>query len=255
MLGGWSAADARAARRDYGFADWEPPDAGENAKAEHFGGGNAAEGEGWDEVYTRQVESWLAPAELPEPFCLVVSLVNPHDVLGYPASYVRGGYADDEFRDLGVGLPPTVDENLRGKPAVHALMRMGMNAYMGPLRDRREQARLRQLLRLPAPRRRREDRADPRRARRPRRPGLAALADRRRPLRRPRRDGPLARRPAPEDVQRLRGDDQRPARHLQPGPVPEPAETDALASLVDVVPTLLALAGGGACGRACEAAT
>ncbi len=30
-----------SARRDYGFADWEPPDAGENAKAEHFGAGNA----------------------------------------------------------------------------------------------------------------------------------------------------------------------------------------------------------------------
>ena len=27
--------------RDYGFADWEPPDAGGDAKAEHFGGGNA----------------------------------------------------------------------------------------------------------------------------------------------------------------------------------------------------------------------
>ena len=39
-------------------------------------------------------------------------------------------------------------------------------------------------------------------------------------VRRPRRDGALARRPAPEGVQRLRGDDQRAARRLQPGPVP-----------------------------------
>ena len=46
-----------------------------------------ASGEGWDEVYTRQAERWLGRADLPEPFCLVVSLVNPHDVLGYPASY------------------------------------------------------------------------------------------------------------------------------------------------------------------------
>ena len=29
----------------------------------------------------------------PEPFCLVFSLVNPHDVLGYPGSYAQGGYA------------------------------------------------------------------------------------------------------------------------------------------------------------------
>ena len=95
-----------------------------------------ADGRGWDEVYTRQVERWLGRPDLPEPFCLVVSLVNPHDVLGYPASYLRGGYAADEFRDLGVELPPTVDEDLRDKPSVHALMRMGMAAYLGPARNR-----------------------------------------------------------------------------------------------------------------------
>jgi choline-sulfatase len=139
LLGGWGHSDEGRLAQQYGFADWQAPDAGENAKAEHFGGGNAGEGEGWDEVYTRQVEEWLAREDLPEPFCLIVSLVNPHDVLGYPASYVRGGYSADEFRDLGVELPPTVDEDLAGKPGVHALMKMGMTAYMGPLRNRREQ--------------------------------------------------------------------------------------------------------------------
>ena len=139
LLGGWGEADERRIETEYGFADWQAPDAGENAKAEHFGGGNAGEGEGWDEVYTRQVERWLSRADLPEPFCLIVSLVNPHDVLGYPAAYERGGYSASEFRDLGVELPPTVDEDLAGKPAVHALMQMGMTAYMGPLRNRRDQ--------------------------------------------------------------------------------------------------------------------
>ncbi len=136
MLSGWGKADAELIARDYGFADWEPPDAGENTKAENFGGGNAGYGEGWDEVYTREVERWLAREDLPEPFCLVVSLVNPHDVLGYPGSYERGGYDVSEFRDLGVELPPTFAENLRSKPAVHSLMRMGMTAYLGPLSDR-----------------------------------------------------------------------------------------------------------------------
>jgi len=139
LLGGWGEADERRIEREYGFADWQSPDAGENAKAEHFGGGNAGEGEGWDEVYTREVERWLSRADLPEPFCLVVSLVNPHDVLGYPAAYERGGYTASEFRDLGVQLPPTVDEDLAGKPSVHALMQMGMTAYMGPLRNRADQ--------------------------------------------------------------------------------------------------------------------
>jgi len=139
LLGGWGAADERRIEADYGFADWQSPDAGENAKAEHFGGGNAGQGEGWDEVYTREVEGWLSREDLPEPFCLVVSLVNPHDVLGYPAAYERGGYTAAEFRDLGVQLPPSVDEDLAGKPAVHALMQMGMTAYMGPLRNRLDQ--------------------------------------------------------------------------------------------------------------------
>ena len=138
MLGGWAEEDAELIARDYGLADWDPPDAGENAKAEHFGGGNAGEGEGWDEVYTRQAERWLGRAKLPEPFCLVVSLVNPHDVLGYPASYLRGGYAANEFRDLGVGLPPTLEEDLSSKPGAHSLMRLGMNAYLGPLRGGQE---------------------------------------------------------------------------------------------------------------------
>ena len=139
LLSGWSERDASRIEQDYGFADWDAPDAGENAKAEHFGGGNAGEGAGWDEVYTEQAERWLGRPNLPEPFCLVISLVNPHDVLGYPASYLRGGYAADEFRHLGVELPPTVHEDLGTKPAVHALARMGMTAYLGPLRNRRAQ--------------------------------------------------------------------------------------------------------------------
>ena len=99
-------ADTERLERDYGFAGWEPFDAGGTAKAHHFGGGNAGpSGEGWDEDYTRQAESWLAQAKLPEPFCLIVSLVNPHDVLGYPASYEKGGYDVADFRDLGVELP------------------------------------------------------------------------------------------------------------------------------------------------------
>lgn len=139
LLGGWSERDAERIERDYGFADWEAPDAGENAKASNFGGGNAGEGEGWDEVYTRQLETWLAQRSSERPFCLVASLVNPHDVLGYPAQYVDGGYSASEFRDLGVLLPPSVDEVLTGKPSVHSLMRMGMAAYMGALDSRRKQ--------------------------------------------------------------------------------------------------------------------
>ncbi|MFI4985636.1 MAG: sulfatase-like hydrolase/transferase [Solirubrobacterales bacterium] len=136
----WTADDPARIERDYGFAEWEPPDAGGDTKAAHFGGGNAGTTHaGWDEDYTRQMEAWLARRDLPEPFCLVFSLVNPHDVLGYPASYEEGGYAPGEFRDLVVPLPPTLEEDLRSKPTVQALSKLGMDTYLGALRDRRAQ--------------------------------------------------------------------------------------------------------------------
>ena len=243
MLAGWTERDAERIERDYGFADWEAPDAGENAKASNFGGGTAGEGEGWDEVYTRQLETWLGGRAAERPFCLVASLVNPHDVLGYPAQYLGGGYSNDEFRALGVLLPPTVDETLAGKPSVQSLMRMGMSAYMGALDSRRKQldyvnfyAHLHRLVDAKIGR------------------ILAALGD-------------------PEDPESLRSRTiiVRVADHGEMGlshgglrqkafnayeetinvplvvsnPVlfPKPVETDALGSLVDVLPTILDLAG------------
>ena len=136
----WGAADTERLGREFGFGGWEPPDAGENADETHFGGGNAGRtGEGWDEDYTRQVEAFLARADLPEPFCLVVSLVNPHDVLGYPGSYAAGGYRREDFAGLGVQLPPSVDETLEEKPAVHSLMKLGQTSYLGALGSREQQ--------------------------------------------------------------------------------------------------------------------
>ena len=250
QLLGWTERDGERIERDYGFTDWEAPDAGENAKAANFGGGNAGEGEGWDEVYTRQIENWLGDRASEKPFCLVASLVNPHDVLGYPAQHITGGYTDDEFRDLGVLLPPTVDENMSDKPSVHSLMRMGMAAYLGPLKNRRQQldyvnfyAYLHQVI----------DRKIGR--------ILSALGD-----------------PGDPDSLRSRTIIVRCADHGEMGlshgglrqkafnayeetinvplvisnPVlfPEPKETEALGSLVDILPTLLDIAGDG--GRAGE---
>jgi choline-sulfatase len=248
LLSGWHERDAVRIADDYGFADWEAPDAGENAKAENFGGGNAGHGEGWDEVYTAQAEQWLGRPDLPEPFCLVVSLVNPHDVLGYPASYLRGGYAADEFRGLGVELPPTIDEDLGTKPGVQSLTRMGMNAYMGPLKNRRAQL---DYVNFYAHLHRVVDRKLGRL--------LAALGSADDP------DSLRARtmvvRCADHGEMGLSHGGLRqkmfntyeetinvPIVFSNPALFAEPAETDALASLVDLVPTLVSLSGGDANG-------
>ncbi len=136
----WGEADARRMEREFGFGGWEAPDAGENTDPAHFGGGNAGRsGMGWDEDYISQVEAFLSSAPLPEPFCLVVSLVNPHDVLGYPHSYSEGGFRREQFAGMGIPLPPTIDERLHEKPAVHSLMQLGQVSYIGALRSREAQ--------------------------------------------------------------------------------------------------------------------
>jgi len=60
-------------------------------------------------------------------------------VLGYPDSYRAGGYRREQFAGLGVGLPPTIAESLREKPAVHALMKLGQISYIGELGSRSQQ--------------------------------------------------------------------------------------------------------------------
>jgi arylsulfatase A-like enzyme len=130
----WAQADADAIAQDYGIHGWEPPDAGENTDPHHFGGGHAGRsGHGWDEDYIQQVERFLAEPP-PAPWALIVSLVNPHDVLGYPSSFEEGGFQRSDWADLeDIGLPPTVDEDLSNKPYPHGLQRVGQTTFLGPL--------------------------------------------------------------------------------------------------------------------------
>ena len=131
----WAQIDSDRLAEDYGFEGWVPPDAGENIEPSHFGGGHGSgkSKEGYDEDFTRQAEEFLAdPPE--EPWALIFSLVNPHDVLGYPSSFEEGGYSRDEWADLdAVELPPSVDENLKNKPRAHAMLKMGQLGFLGPV--------------------------------------------------------------------------------------------------------------------------
>src|SRR5690606_34422963 len=63
-----------------------------------------------------------------KPFCLIVSLVNPHDVLGYPGNSGTDGYTADDLTGE-IELPPTVDENLltNHKPSAHRSMLLRLN--------------------------------------------------------------------------------------------------------------------------------
>lgn len=125
----------------YGFTRWDPPDAGADQSIPQEGGGlydndgrymdsegSASDG---DEGVLQYLTSVATDSQ---PFCLIISLVNPHDVLLYPKNYINGGY-DDSWLVGDIDLPATVDEDLSSKPAAQANFRKIFN-LTGPLTSR-----------------------------------------------------------------------------------------------------------------------
>lgn len=107
----------------YGFTRWNPQDAGANQDIPEAGGGSVDNdgrfmnddgdveaGEEGALAYLRSV------AAQQQPFFMVISLVNPHDVLFYPKTYLDAGY-DDSWLEGDIELPATVDEDLSTKPS------------------------------------------------------------------------------------------------------------------------------------------
>jgi len=110
----------------YGFTRWNPPDAGADQSIPEEGGGlYDNDGRFMNSVGTAQagtegaVQYLRDTARQSQPFFMVVSLVNPHDVLLYPKTYQSGGY-DPAWLEGEIGLPATVDEDLSTKPSVQA---------------------------------------------------------------------------------------------------------------------------------------
>jgi choline-sulfatase len=138
----------------YGFQGWDPPDAGANQDPSQGGGGGAnndgrfmvgaPEGqEGVIEFLTSQ-----ANGKSQQPFFLIVSLVNPHDVLAYPSiwhdAYTatqvcppqenQGGFGyGPAVLEGNIGIPETITEDLSTKPTVQAQFLALTIAGLGPL--------------------------------------------------------------------------------------------------------------------------
>jgi choline-sulfatase len=138
----------------YGFQRWDPPDGGANQNVDQAGGGTtnndgrymndmgeASEGK---EGVLQYLNSFAAKQQ---PFFMVVSLVNPHDVLFYPRTYRQGltrqgqptGY-DESWLRGAIGLPATVDEDLRTKPRVQREFRriFNLSGYPRTHREKRK---------------------------------------------------------------------------------------------------------------------
>lgn len=127
LSGNWTQADLER----YGFSRWNPPDAGGNQDIIEGGGGVAdhdwryLSDDGPNEEGREGVHAFLnARKDATQPWCLIVSLINPHDVLFYPGpptmdppKYVKAGYLpEDGWFDGDIGIPVTHEENMRTKP-------------------------------------------------------------------------------------------------------------------------------------------
>ena len=142
IAGNWTQADLER----YGFSRWNPPDAGGNQDIIEGGGGVADNDwrylseDGPEEEGKEGVHAFLnARADATQPWCLIVSLINPHDVLFYPGTpgldppkYVQAGYGDASWFEGDIGIPVTHDEDLSTKPSAQASYVRLLNAFGRP---------------------------------------------------------------------------------------------------------------------------
>lgn len=95
---------------DYGFQAWQGPDAGQDMAAEHAGLGPDRN----DPRFIDEATTWLddrLDSGNNKPYVMVVSLVNPHDVLAYPDSMEAFDYSNAWLKGDIATLPPTFDED------------------------------------------------------------------------------------------------------------------------------------------------
>jgi arylsulfatase A-like enzyme len=159
----WSDADVVHLRDRYGFHDWNPPDMSDPASLSDLGGGKIdndgrfVDGSGTaaglirphDELYRQSAVHFLNTYNGDKPFCLIVALVNPHDVQEYPGrgirgialhpTFVQGGYRLEDFKDLPIDLPPNIQDDLSTKPSVHASFRQALAIGTGHVLTRERQ--------------------------------------------------------------------------------------------------------------------
>ncbi|MBM3698140.1 MAG: sulfatase, partial [Actinobacteria bacterium] len=126
----------------YGWNRWNPQDAGADQSIPEMGGGLANN----DGRYMTSVGNYQDSSEgvlqfitqvaaTMQPFFLVISIVNPHDVLAYPSKHGQAGYSPNWLTG-DIGLPATVDESLSTKPTAQRLF-LQLSKGLGPLRNDR----------------------------------------------------------------------------------------------------------------------
>ena len=152
----WGPHDIEAMQTSWGWSGWNPPDAGNSIQeweSNQFGkfdglrtlGGGYPDNDGRfvsghdpsDRGQTaglggESVVDFLkgrAAKSAGKPFCMFVSLVNPHDIGVYPGNWTKvpawaqAGYRREDFANLGIKLPENYDDDLSTKPKIQKIAR------------------------------------------------------------------------------------------------------------------------------------
>jgi len=136
----------------YGFDAWDAPDAGGDTSPENFGGADAANTVKNDQRFADDAVDFLSDRianPTAKPYFLILSLVNPHDVLSYPNQYdvtcpdANGVEVPCGYKELGdpwlvaylpaIGIPPSYSDDLSGKPYCQTEILQKMAGGLGPL--------------------------------------------------------------------------------------------------------------------------
>jgi len=160
----WSEKDVAKMANTYGPLAWTPPDAG---NADHstyirdkkfalstLGGGYAnndsryvrgmslsdkKEVPGWGESILEYLDNvGDQDKKTRKPFCLFVSLVNPHDVWVSPIGYDEGGYRLEDFENMGIDLPSNFKDSLETKPSIQLKARNAIN-HIAPFKNQKQE--------------------------------------------------------------------------------------------------------------------
>ena len=135
----WGKNDIEALAKKYGMDRWNPPDAG------IFLGPGPTLGGGTPNNDGRFVNGVTSPSQTQGfgesvvdfihhraasfgQFCLAVSLVNPHDVFLVPGDPTTSGYPADATADIGIRLPENYADDLSKKPSVQAQFQAAFDA-------------------------------------------------------------------------------------------------------------------------------
>ncbi len=160
----WSEKDISDFQKKYDLAGWNPPDAGNAITHFEFtrndnvfsglstlGGGTAnndgryvrgnlkdkpKETQGYGESILEYIKKVAATdKDQRKPFCLFISLVNPHDAWVYPTLWEQAGYKKEDFANLGIDLPSNYEDDLTTKPIAQRQTREGYNE-VSPINDK-----------------------------------------------------------------------------------------------------------------------